>query len=214
VYWASHGKRRSERVGDDIVCTAARSFVPLLFPPTRVMRLEFPWSWRSCRAEPVLCVSCANERRVSGSRGGLEIESSVFSWRMERLDRRHLSALGSPTSLPLSHTGAAIQADMTANISFPPYPPLHRPYVRAVDYSSRETIGGFRVCTSYYLCQMSTNETGAKPALESRSYALPSPESPLPSPLNPACPPSHYKSPSPVLLTSIRYDDTTTYSSR
>lgn len=41
---------RSERVWDDDVCTAARSFVPFLFPSTEVMRLDI--------LEAGLCIVC------------------------------------------------------------------------------------------------------------------------------------------------------------
>jgi len=53
VCWAPLRNRRPERVGDDIVCTAARSFVPFLFPPTGVMRLGI--------FEAGLCIACQRE---------------------------------------------------------------------------------------------------------------------------------------------------------
>ena len=49
-------KGRSERVWDDVVCTAARSFVPFLFP-------QLGW-WGSMFFKQV-CVSCVDERRPS-----------------------------------------------------------------------------------------------------------------------------------------------------
>ncbi len=58
--WAPHRNRRSERVGDDIVCTAARFFVPFLFPLTGVMRLGY--------FEAGLCIVQLGVRRVLGDR--------------------------------------------------------------------------------------------------------------------------------------------------
>jgi len=50
VCWVSYRNRRLERVGDNIVCTAARSFVSFLFPSTEVMRLDI--------FEADLCIVC------------------------------------------------------------------------------------------------------------------------------------------------------------
>ena len=55
--WAPHRNSRSERVWDNVVYTTARSFLPFLFLPTGVMRLDI--------FEAELCIVCRREKGSS-----------------------------------------------------------------------------------------------------------------------------------------------------
>jgi len=56
-----------ERAWDDVICTAARSFGPFLFPPIEMMRLDI--------FQAGLCIVC---RREEGVREWRRIRDRVF----------------------------------------------------------------------------------------------------------------------------------------